>query len=256
MAVLSVMYTSEVMHRNVNFKVILPVENADRPEKFPTLYLLHGYYGNESDWINGTRVEMWARERNLAVVMPAGDNGFYLDQEEKSIFYGSFVGKELVEATRKMFPLSDKKEDTFIGGLSMGGFGAMLLGARFAETFGGIISMSGAFLVSRLKNNGEITLPLTPVQLEYTFGDLATMEGSDRDPLALAKKAQEKGLLAPVFLTCGTKDSLYQYNVEMREDLEAIGAEVTWEEADYDHEWLFWDLELEHALDWIIELRK
>lgn len=49
--------------------------------------------------------------------MPSGENRFYLDDEKSGELYGEFIGKELVEFTRKLFPLSDKREDTFIAGL-------------------------------------------------------------------------------------------------------------------------------------------
>ena len=68
----------------------------------------------------------FANERGLCVVMPSGENMFYVDQEHTHNHYSQFIGEELVEMTRAMFPLSHKKEDTFIAGLSMGGYGAIV----------------------------------------------------------------------------------------------------------------------------------
>ena len=132
MALLQVNYVSQALMRTVTLHVVLPVDKFDsetspyHPErKFPTLYLLHGVFGNYTDWVSGTRVQRWAEAHDLAVVMPSGDNRFYVDQPAAHDLYGEFIGRELVEITRRMFPLSRRREDTFVGGLSMGGFGAL-----------------------------------------------------------------------------------------------------------------------------------
>ena len=64
--------------------------------KFKTLYLLHGLLGNYTDWVSGTRIQRWAEEKNLAVVMPSGDNAFYINSRISKNDYSTFIGKELV----------------------------------------------------------------------------------------------------------------------------------------------------------------
>ena len=131
MAVFQVNFMAETLGRTVPLFAILPTDKSYLPgmerreegKPYKTLYLLHGIVGNYTDWIYGTRIQRWAEERDLAVVMPSGDNSMYLDHAVDR--YGEFIGKELVEFTRKTFPLSGKREDTYIGGLSMGGFGAL-----------------------------------------------------------------------------------------------------------------------------------
>lgn len=115
MAFIQVSFMSKTLMRTVPLQVILPVDKftfgqPEREEKpFKTLYLLHGIFGNETDWVHGTRIQRWAEEKNLAVVMPAGENAFYVDQPSIGAMHGQFIGEELVEITRKMFPLSEKK---------------------------------------------------------------------------------------------------------------------------------------------------
>src|SRR5690606_1778832 len=93
-------------------------ENSDgAAEGFKTLYLLHGGLGNYTDWMGGTRIQMWAQEKNLAVVMPSGDNRWWIDDIEGSSMignYGRFLGEELIDFTRRTFPLSSRRQDTFI----------------------------------------------------------------------------------------------------------------------------------------------
>ena len=131
MALIQFTYVSNVLLRSVPVQVILPADKLS-PEgeylplkKYKTLYLLNGLWGSHVDWVSGTRIQRWAEERDLAVVMPAGENSFYVDRPGFHTEYGKWIGEELVEITRRMFPLSHKREDTFIGGLSMGGFGAL-----------------------------------------------------------------------------------------------------------------------------------
>ena len=145
MAILEVTYMSVALNRNTTFHVVLPADrmNPACTEYLPakplrTLYLLHGLQDNSAGWLTSTRIKRWATLMDMAVVMPQGDNSYYVDRPEAKANYGAFIGKELVEMTRRMFPLSHRREDTFIGGLSMGGFGAVRNGLKYHETFGRI----------------------------------------------------------------------------------------------------------------------
>ena len=260
MAIMDVTFKSYCLQRNVTCKVILPIEDTGnpqpnppgKPERYKTLYLLHGYAGDETDWTYGSRIFKLARDRNLAVVMPSGENSFYLDDEGREEYYGSFVGKELVEITRKMFPLSCKREDTCIGGLSMGGFGSLLIGSRFAQTFGGIIALSGAFILYDLlynPNKGFLQIH-SQAFYERVFGDLQSVVGSERDPFSMCIKAHKEKMMPRLYMACGTSDFLYKNNLHMRDALEKEGIIVKWEEGAEEHTWIFWDAFIEKAIDW------
>ena len=110
-------------------------EIVNQVKEYKTLYLLHGLLGNYTDWVTRTRIQEWAEAKNLVVVMPSGDNSFYVDQEVKNNDFGIFIGTELIEVTRKMFHLSNRRDDTFIAGLSMGGFGALRNGLKYYSKF-------------------------------------------------------------------------------------------------------------------------
>lgn len=255
MALIQVNYVSSALQRTVPLQVILPVDKLTpdgklpAEKKFKTLYLLHGYLGNYTDWISGTRIQRWAEERDLAVVMPSGDNAFYVDRPDTGNCYGQFIGEELVEVTRRMFPLSRKREDTFIGGLSMGGFGAMRNGLKYHDTFGAIISFSGVLQIFE-------ALETTPNQanepfLKGIFGDLNKAVKSDNNPSVLAKALAKKEVLPNVYIACGTEDSLITHNRNFRDLLEESGFHVTYEEGPGDHNWDFWDTYIKKAIDWL-----
>ena len=154
MALVQVDFFSEKLMRTVTINAIIPVDKKlNQPnKKFKTLYLLHGIFGNYTDWVCGTRIQRWAQDHDLAVIMPSGENKFYVDNENSHEYYSQFIGEELVSITRAMFPLSQRREDTFIAGLSMGGYGAIINGLKYYQTFGYIAALSSALLIDTFIN--------------------------------------------------------------------------------------------------------
>lgn len=254
-------FISKSLMRTVPVNVILPVDKIlmDRERKndrrlYKTLYLLHGIYGNYTDWISGTNIQRWAEEKDLAVVMPSGDNMFYVDQKAGHNYYGEFIGRELVEMMRKTFPLSEKKEDTFIAGLSMGGYGAIRNGLKYHETFGFIAGLSSALLIDELENRtNEPELFMDRRDFaESVYGDLTKVKNSDKNPKWLLEKlVEDKRELPEFYLACGTEDSLLGVNRDFRDLLNSVGAHLTYEEGPGGHEWDFWNRYIKKVIDWL-----
>lgn len=261
MALIQMNILSQSLMRTVPVNVILPVDKMvfpgvpQREEKpYKTLYLLHGVFGNYTDWVCGTRIQRYAEENDLAVVMPSGDNAFYVDQPAANNFYGRFIGEELVELTRKMFPLSRKRADTFIGGLSMGGYGAMRNGLKYSDTFGCIAALSSAIhleeMASRTKDGGLFIEGKS--YAEACFGDLSRLLDSDKNPKYLVKQLKKEGKPLPrIYMACGDADSLLGTNQAMAAFLKEQGADVTFEVGPGGHEWDFWDTYIKKAIDWL-----
>ena len=261
MALIQVNFMSESLMRTVPVQVILPIDKPrfpGMPEKearpFKTLYLLHGVFGNNTDWVAGTCVKRWAEEKDLAVVMPSGENMFYVDQEKAHNYYGEYIGKELVEITRKMFPLSDKREDTFIAGLSMGGYGAVRNGLKYHDTFGCIGGFSSAFSVldADQRTNDSPFFLENRDYAESFFGDLSKLLTSDKNPKWLIDKLKEEQAKMPkVYMACGKQDSLLYKNREMKDYMKNAGMDVTYEEGEGGHEWDFWNRYIKRFIDWL-----
>lgn len=261
MALMQVNLFSQSLMRTVPVNVILPVDKMVMPgqpvreeKPYKTLYLLHGVFGNYTDWVTGTRIQRFAEENDLCVVMPSGDNAFYVDQPAGNNLYGQFVGQELVALTRKMFPLSRRREDTFIGGLSMGGFGALRNGLKYADTFGCVTALSSACdveeMASRTGNPGFILSNKS--YAEACFGDLSKMLESDMNPKYLARTLKQTGKSFPrIYMACGDKDSLLPANKAMAAFLKEQGADVTFEVGPGGHEWDFWDTYIKKAIAWL-----
>lgn len=260
MAIIEVNFISKCLMRTVTFNAIIPVDKfgpqAENAEQKPlkTLYLLHGIFGNYTDWVNGTRIQAWAEANDLAVIMPSGENRFYLDDEKSGELYGEFIGKELVEFTRKLFPLSDKREDTFIAGLSMGGYGAIRNGLKYAENFGCVIGLSAA-LVHDTWKDADNSAPIFTFRRNYyeaIFGEYDKVKDSDKDPKALLLKLKEEGRPVPkMYLCCGTEDGLVTANRDFRDFLNENGVDLTYVEGPGKHDWVFWDTYIKKVLDWL-----
>ncbi len=261
MALIQMNLLSESLMRTVPVNVILPVDKLvfpgmtkreDKPYK--TLYLLHGILGNYTDWVNGTRLQRYAEEHDLAVVMPSGDNAFYVDQPAGNNYYGEFIGRELVELTRKMFPLSAAREDTYIGGLSMGGYGALRNGLKYHETFGAIVALSAALITDRLEERTDDT-PFFMEKRAYAeavFGNLKDVTNGDMHPVWLVEQMCRQGVVLPeIYMACGDQDSLLGANKEFVDFLQKKNIPVTFEVGKGSHEWDFWDAYIKKGIEWL-----
>ncbi len=264
MAILNVNLLSNELARTVDVSVILPVDRSDYPgapkfedKPLKTLYLLHGVIGDHTDWIKGTRIALWAQERNLCVVMPSGENGCYTDQDKAARPYGRFIGRELVELTRKMFPLSHRREDTFIGGLSMGGYGATRVGLEYADTFSHIVALSSGFLQdTMMTSDNSSPMPMFRRDFyEAVYGDLDHLMGGPNDVHALVENLVKAGKPVPeIFLCCGAQDGLLDGNIKFHKKLESLGVKHRWSTPPGAHSWDFWDEHIKEAMDTFLPL--
>ncbi|MBP5281545.1 MAG: acetylesterase [Lachnospiraceae bacterium] len=253
MALIQINYLSRALFRTVPVNVILPVDKIDymtgnylmkEGQKFKTLYLLHGLLGNYTDWVSFTRIQRWAEEKNLAVVMPSGDNSFYFKSRTPWNDYETFIGQELVEVTRRMFPLSDKREDTFIAGLSMGGYGAVRNGIVFSDTFSCVVGLSSALhLFDNMEQEAHFGL----------FENIYEASKSNLNPeVAVEEMLAQKRQIPKFYLACGRQDGLMPSSERFRDFLQGKGIDVTWDEdPNAAHEWDFWDAQIKKVLDWL-----
>ena len=256
-------YYSVALQRQVSLCAVLPIDapsfmtqgNKYYEREMKTLYLLHGYSENHRAWLCGSAIQEIALKYNIAVIMPHGDNSFYLNQKGSGKQYETFVGEELVNFTRKTFGLSSKQEDTFIGGLSMGGFGSIHTGLKYSDTFGKIFALSSAMIVNELKNQ-KPGFSNDIADYDYyvtTFGNLDELEESENNPEFLVKKRKaEQRKIPPIFMACGTEDFLLLQNREFHKFLIEEGVEVIYNESEGVHDWRFWNQYLEPALKWAL----
>jgi len=242
MALLQCNFSSESLEISASMNVILPQGEKRRP--YRTLYLLHGLSDDHSGWCRRTSIERYADALGIAVVMPAVNRSFYTDMS-RGAKYWTFVAEELPMIARSFFPLSDRREDNFAAGLSMGGYGAMKLGLSFPDRFAAVASLSGAMDLNRLA--AENVFP----DLSNIFEDPSAVPGSSADLFALAEQCAGKPEIPLLFQACGTEDFLYEDNVRFRDHCRKLGLPLTYEEGPGNHEWGYWDHYIDRVLKWL-----
>ena len=248
MAHLVVDYYADALGVQTRMHVLLPQRLAAGKAK--TLYLLHGMSDDEGTWMRRTSIERYAEEKGLAVVMPDGGLGWYTDMY-RGLAWFKFISGELPALCRRFFPiLSDKREDTYIGGNSMGGYGALKCALRAPQTFSKVISLSGALDAADTAINN--TVPATRRYWEDVFGPAEDVSGSENDLFAAATALTDPALRPRIYMWCGTEDFLYAQNIRMRDHLRALGYDLTYEESPGDHQWRHWDKKIADALDWLL----
>ena len=213
---------------------------------YPVLYLLHGTYGDEGDWERYSRIEDYARRYNVVVVMPSGENSCYKNTKAGKD-YEEYITQELPEVVRWMFPVSDKREDTFIGGLSMGGGGAIRLGMSHQDIYGCTIGLSSDLgMTPKLVKSNEFTV------WSYAFEGEQSPENTMFDSKWLADQAMAyQGEHTKLYFACGTEDFLYKENLSFHEYMKTIGFEHVFSTAPGNHNWDFWDNEILKVLEWL-----
>lgn len=262
MALTEVNFVSYTLKRQVSFKALIPTDNLFFPGKetafqsYParTLYLLHGYTGCGNDFLTGTPVFQLAIQHNIAVIMPNGENAFYLEDEAKGEDYSKFIGKELVDFTRSMFHLSDKREDTYIGGVSMGGYGALINALRYPDTFSKAITLSGAYVELEFADQKRY-IPDFNSDEKYqkkVFGDVETMRQRNVDPRFCIEELQRQAKPIPqIYFACGEQDFMIAQNRKLHRFLEDAQIPHTYSEGTGAHDWGYWNHHLAAALDWL-----
>lgn len=269
MAVIKFNFLSKSLGMQTNLTICLPTFSfADimqnrkdvyvKGMKYQTLYLLHGGSGDDSDYLNFTNIARYADNEKLAVVMPCDYNADYTDAPGGAR-YLEFITEELPLVCQSLFPLSDRREDNFIGGLSMGAHGAMKIALLQPERFNAALIMSGAarhpsiiktFGPPKTTSGEGIPMP----KMSAVYGDLDAFEGSRHDAYHQARLNVEQNKPLPkFFFTCGGDDFALERSRQGYEELTRLGYDTLYELVPgYAHEWDFWDLSLRKALrEWL-----
>ncbi|WP_026486724.1 alpha/beta hydrolase [Caldanaerobius polysaccharolyticus] len=257
MALIHCDFFSEVLGVSTSMYVILPQATSNQigmkgrtvSSKHPTLYLLHGLSDDHTIWLRRTSIERYVAPLGLAVVMPAVGRSFYTDMKN-GYRYWTFISEELPALARSFFPLSDRREDNFVAGLSMGGYGAFKLALRCPDRYAAAASLSGVMdIVSHAKN---ASAPMFAEEMYNIFGDPQSIEGSDNDLFYLAAKVANSGGPKPkLYQCCGTEDFLYNENIAFRDYCKKLNLDITYEEGPGQHEWGFWDEYIQRVLKWL-----
>ena len=259
MALAVLNFESYYLHSNHEISIILPdMPRTEDPKcfygsqkKYPVLWLLHGTFGDHSDWLRKSKIELYACERNVIVVMPSALNSFYSNWDGFCIGYSmwDYLTEELMPLVYNWFPASDKRKDNYIAGLSMGGFGAIKYASMYPQKFAGV-----AILSATAFNPEFIDLECADVR---TINNINNAGGYDQyihsyeNTWEDLKKFSGKGESPQIYCACGTEDNLmYDQFLKFRDYAEQLKLDICFEEGKGKHEWRFWDTYIERAMNY------
>ena len=252
MSLIEINYKSLSIMKAVRLTVILPCDDdlsCDVRPPYKTLYFLNNYSSNSSEMTTTMNFRVKSMLTGIAVVLIEGDNSFYIDRPAAWRNYSQYV-KEAVELTRSYFPmLSNKKEDTYIGGASMGGFGAIYNGCRYHEIFSKMAVLSPfAWPYREIEDGGVLPVSLT----EYFFGPEENYVGSQYDLKKILKDACENGTLPDLWMCCAKEDDMVGIDtLPFMRQLEADGIPGTFVINHGNHRVTYWSSMLDEVFEFL-----
>lgn len=246
MALVRCDFWSEALEMSTSMTVILPGGDAVDPP--PVVYLLHGLTDDHTAWTRFSSVERYAEDLGIAVVMPSVDRSFYANEAYGMRFW-DFLSAELPERVGQFFRVSAHREDTFVAGLSMGGYGAMKWALREPERFAAAAALSGALDLAYIQEHDR--RPHIRALVARVFAD-RIVAGGDEDLMHLIRVA-EPSSLPRLMLRCGNDDHLVAQNRRFVAACTTAGVEVDAGFEPGDHTWDFWDRQLPGVLAWLLK---
>jgi len=237
-------YRSNIVGINSEYYVYTPPGFDPKfREKYPVLYLLHGYSDDPSAWTFMGKANVILdnliaqnKARPMIVVMPLGygtmdmiSRGWSAWQDPKLIQenfskFGEALYKEVMPLVKQQYPISEKREDHAIAGLSMGGAESLLVGLNHTDDFAYVAGFSSAVGVGGGDPSGLFP-GITP----------------QAAPQINAK-------LRVLWVACGTDDRLYNPNQQFIAWLKEKGLQPTAVQTPGLHVWMVWRENLSNFL--------
>lgn len=247
-------FFSETLGMRSTIYVLLPqrqLEDAKKPKDYRTLYLLHGHSDDHTAWMRWSAIEKYAEGLNLAVVMPAVHLSFYADMVHGGAYW-QFISEEVPAQVRGMFSLSADRENNFVAGLSMGGYGAFKMALTHPDRFTAAASLSGALDIRRVVDTTVETNDENWLKgMRNVFGDLSKVPHSEHDLFILAEKVSKERIKPRLYQCCGTEDFLHADNIRFLNIARKLPLDLTYEEGLGDHNWSYWDKMIQNVLAWM-----
>ena len=246
MAVLRIDHKAHSTQVNLPLYMILPdpvsMDGIPVRER-KVLYLLHGLSDDASAWQRFTTIETLASDYGLVVVMPSVGRSFYIDLPNGQNYF-SYIVDEIPQYLKDVFALDPKRENTFIAGLSMGGYGAMKAAFLCPEKYAAAGSFSGVLSLGLIESHIQED-PKESVEFTQLFGDLSKIAGSPFDPITWVNQFRKNASELPrLFISCGLQDELYPTNTYFTAACKGKGIPFTFHDEDGQHTWPFWEKQI------------
>lgn len=252
MAFIDLKFYSEALGMQTEVYVVIPqksnngeigIGTAKGADKYKCLYLLHGHSDDHTIWMRRTSIERYATEYGICVVMPCGGRSFYTDMKYGMKYY-TFVAQELPEIICDMFNVSRKREDNFLAGNSMGGYGALKIALKECGRFCAAAGLSPVTDLQFLFDSGREDL------FHHIFGETNVIPEQEQLGWLLEQKKDDPGR-PRIFVGVGTEDFLYGDSQAFREKIGKLDYDFTYRESSGEHNWIFWDEYIQYVLKWM-----
>lgn len=250
MAHLTINYKSSALNKPIMLDVLIPQGRGN----YKVLYLLHGAGGDHSSWVLNTRIADYVNTTDIAVVMPSGNNRFYINNIHGKDYY-TYAVKELITQCEQWFNISRDPKDRYIAGMSMGGYGAFYAALNNPSMYNTAFSYSGLLNILERYDNPQ-GIDMFPV-----FGSRDDLINNKLDLYSLIDayaKENEKLKASDTqyndtkfVITCGLQDPRIHMSCEFNNALSAAGINTSYYETDGGHNWEYWDRCIKNTIDYI-----
>ncbi len=235
--------TVKADHLKGRGNICLYVPKTDRTD-LPIVTLLHGVYGSSNSWSGGAGAHLTAQRMiasgiitPMIIAMPSdglwGDGSAYLPHNNYN--FEKWIVSDVIDAIKLHIPQAKKSTINFLAGLSMGGFGALRLGAKYPEIYK---SFSGLSAITSLEQMSMF------VEEDIVNYKQETSTNEDVFQTIVAKKEK----IGSFRFDCGTSDILIDYNRKLHQQLEGAGITHSYHENEGAHEWSYWERHLSDTL--------
>lgn len=230
MSLARIEFFSQAMGQNVAYSLLLP-DTGEGP--VPVLFQLHGLSDSHEAWITRSNIVRHAADLPLIIAFPDTGTSAYLNWPGHERIgkrnYEDLIVTDITNHLRRHFHVTGGP--WAIGGLSMGGYGAMRLGLKYPDRFASIWSHSSKFEWEGLVESGQFVDPQDPDVRHHA----RQLLNSPHRPV--------------ISFDCGTEDELLDENRNFNTFLTELGIEHTYNEHPGGHDWDYWDTHVQTALD-------
>ena len=237
--------TLKSRHLNGRGDICIYVPTESELNKTPVAILLHGVYGSSWVWaLKGgacktiNRLISENKIKPMILVMPSdglwGDGSGYLPHSNRD--FEKWICEDVIEAVKKVIPEAHATKKSCLAGLSMGGYGALMIGAKYPEKFCAISAHSSMTSVSHMS-----------LFVEEPLSTFRQPQKMDEEVFDIMKKNRSR--LVPTRFDCGREDLLLPANQKLHEQLSSEGIPHIFNEFEGKHEWKYWE---EHLADTLL----
>lgn len=254
---------SKILNRDVAYTVYLPADYFTSERTYPAVYLLHGYTDDNTGWLQFGEINRYADKAiadgkipPMIIVMPNADSSWYINSYDGKENYEDFFVEELIPGVEKKFRIKSERSYRAVAGLSMGGYGSLVLAMKHPDLFVASAPLSAAVF----DDDAMVNMP--DKSYEQTFGQLfgRGLKGKSRLNAAWYKNSILKMAAdnsadnlkrVRYWIDCGDDDFLSKGNCELHILLSERKIPHEFRVRDGAHTWSYWRTGIVDALAYI-----